>query len=151
MSGNQATFRSSRMFLRRGLPGLQPIQVTASRPLAAVGEGGGVLLVCLVWGVSLVIFTEILSWFSKSERKFYMIYFEDCVGNGLKCRLGSLFPGGACHPLILQVGESLPVASGALAGLGLQLHLPIPLSQRGALPRGCRWPHCSCAAQHSRP
>lgn len=70
-------------------------------------------MVCLVWGVSLVVFTEILSWFSKSERKFYMIYFEDCQQRGSSVGWGVCFLSGTCLPSILQVGESLPVASGA--------------------------------------
>lgn len=102
-----------RTFLRRGSPWSSAHPGYLPRPLAAVGEGGGVLLVCLVWGVSLVVFTEILSWFSKSERKFYMIYFEDCQQRGSSVGWGVCFLSGTCLPSILQVGESLPVASGA--------------------------------------
>lgn len=79
-----------------------------------MGEGGGFLLVCLVLGVSLVVFTEILSWFSKSERKeLYMIYFEVCRQGGMGVGWGVRFPSGMCLPSILQVGESLPVTPGA--------------------------------------
>lgn len=71
-------------------------------------------MVCLVLGVSLVVFTEIPSWFSKSERKeLYMIYFEVCRQGGMGVGWGVCFLSGMCLRFILQVGESLPVTPGA--------------------------------------